>query len=98
MSWAAPLDNGGSPVTGYRVTAQPGGVTCETAADGLACVLEALDNGTHYSVSVQAINAAGDGSSSDEIIGTPRTISEAPDSVEAAADNRSALVTWEGSN
>ena len=95
VSWAAPLDNGGSPVTGYRVTAQPGGVTCETAADGLACVLEALDNGTHYSVSVQAINAAGDGSSSDEIIGTPRTISEAPDSVEAAADNRSALVTWE---
>ena len=28
VSWYAPSDDGGSPVTGYTVTASPGGATC----------------------------------------------------------------------
>jgi hypothetical protein len=82
-------------VTGYIVTAQPGGATCQTAADVRACVLSELDNGTQYAVSVQAINAAGEGSASDQVNGTPRTIPDSPDGIVAAPDNRSALVSWQ---
>ena len=95
VSWGAPVDNGGAPVTGYIVTAQPGGATCQTAADVRACVLSELDNGTQYAVSVQAINAAGEGSASDQVNGTPRTIPDSPDGIVAAPDNRSALVSWQ---
>jgi uncharacterized repeat protein (TIGR02543 family) len=58
VSWTAPSSNGGSPITGYTVTASPGGGTCSTTAE-LTCDITGLISGVTYSYSVIATNAIG---------------------------------------
>jgi chitodextrinase len=58
VTWAAPGSDGGSPITGYTVTASPGGATC-TAPDVTGCLVSGLGNGTAYTFTVVAHNGAG---------------------------------------
>lgn len=55
VSWTAAA-TGGSPITGYRVTAKPGGQLCSTSTT--SCVYAHLTPGVTYSFSVVAINTA----------------------------------------
>ncbi len=57
VSWGAP-DPGAFPISGYMVTASPGGATCSTAG-ALSCVVPGLTNNTPYTFAVTAMNAAG---------------------------------------
>ena len=61
-SWAAPASSGSSAITGYTVTAAPGGATCTTSS--LSCVVAGLTNGTSYTFTARATNAVGPGPSS----------------------------------
>ncbi len=63
VSWTAPADDGGSAITGYTVTASPGGQTCTTTG-ATECVVSGLTNGTAYTFTVVATNAVGDSSPS----------------------------------
>jgi hypothetical protein len=63
VSWVAPAANSGAGLTGYLVTAGPGGATCTTTG-ALTCTVLGLTNGTAYTFTVQAINASGNGASS----------------------------------
>ncbi|MFY9230671.1 MAG: fibronectin type III domain-containing protein, partial [Candidatus Nanopelagicales bacterium] len=56
VSWAASNEAG---VTGYVVTASPGGRTCSTAAT--TCTVRGLTPGKRYRFAVQAVNEFGTG-------------------------------------
>jgi hypothetical protein len=59
VSWSAPDFAGSRVVSGYTVTAQPGGATCAT--DGaLSCEVTGLENGTAYTFTVVATSGVGD--------------------------------------
>jgi hypothetical protein len=64
VTWAAPEDDGGSPITGYSVTSDPDGAMCTTAGE-TSCTVGNLTNGTTYTFTVRASNANGTGAASD---------------------------------
>lgn len=57
VNWAAPLDNGGRPVTGYIVTSYPGNITAATADTTI--IVTGLTNYVKYTFTVKAINELG---------------------------------------
>ena len=59
VSWSAPASDGGSPITGYLVTA--GASNRCTTSGALSCTVTGLRNGKSYFVNVRASNAAKDG-------------------------------------
>jgi Tol biopolymer transport system component len=63
VSWAPPASNGNSTVTGYRLTANPGGVSVDVGAVTEGTVPGLLP-GTPYTLTVAALNANGAGAAS----------------------------------
>ena len=93
ISWSAPTVLGGSTITGYIVTASPGGNDCYTTTT--SCVVVGLSNGTAYTFSVTAITAAGYASTaSTSSTSTPLSAPSAPVWVHATAGNESIVVAW----
>jgi serine protease AprX len=60
VSWQAPSTDGGSPITGYTVSASSGGQTCTTSG-ALLCTVSGLTNGKSYTFTVRAANQLGSG-------------------------------------
>lgn len=54
-----PLDNGGSPITKYKVVVEPGNIVLPVLAS--PAVVQGLKNGLQYNIRVMATNAWGDG-------------------------------------
>jgi Fibronectin type III domain len=98
VSWFTPLDNGGSAITGYTVTASPGGITVTTAAAANTAFIPGLINGLAYTFQVVATNAVG--SSTPSNVSAPViplvsiSVPGAPTAVVAVAGVNSATVTW----
>lgn len=87
ITWLAPQSTGGVAISSYVATAQPGGATCTTT--GLTCTISDLSNGTTYSISVTATNAAGLTSpSSTPVSVTPQPMVVLPGAV------RAVTVSW----
>ncbi|WP_088286682.1 fibronectin type III domain-containing protein [Kineosporia sp. A_224] len=61
VSWSAPSWDGGAAVSGYTVTASPGGATCSSATT--SCTFSGLAAGT-YTFTVTATNSVGTGPAS----------------------------------
>ena len=95
VSWTAPSSNGGSPITGYTVTASPGGRTATVGGGSTSAVVTGLTNGTSYTFTVHATNAVGNSApSSPSNAVTPATVAGAPTNVMATAGNASASISW----
>lgn len=62
VAFAAPASNGGATITGYTVTANPGGATGTGA--GSPITVTGLTNGISYTFTVTATNSAGIGAAS----------------------------------
>jgi RHS repeat-associated protein len=61
VSWKPPADTGSSTLTGYEVTAAPGGKTVEVAPGTTSTVVNGLEPGTAYTFTVTASNKVGTG-------------------------------------
>ncbi len=93
VTFTAPASDGGSTITGYTVTSSPGGITGTGAASPI--VVAGLTNGTAYTFTVTATNAAG--TSSDSAASTaviPVTTPGAPTMGTAAANSAQASVNF----
>jgi virginiamycin B lyase len=93
VTWSAPRDLGSSAITGYTVTATPGGRTCTASAAARTCTVTGLSNKATYRLTVRATNAVGQGPASaavSAVVGLPR----APRSVTASPLTRAATVRW----
>ncbi|WP_456049005.1 S-layer homology domain-containing protein [Acetivibrio cellulolyticus] len=62
ITFTAPADNGGSPITGYIVTSGPSNITA--TGTGTTITVTGLTNGTTYTFTVKAVNAVGNGADS----------------------------------
>ena len=97
VSWLASAGDGWSPITGYTVTASPGGATCMTHG-ALFCSVTGLTDGTPYTFTVVATNSIGDSdpsTASDPV--TPTTVPAPPTTVTAAGVDAAAVVWWSAS-
>jgi len=62
VAFSAPASNGGAAITGYTVTASPGGATA--TGSGSPITVTGLTNGTSYTFTVKATNSAGNSGAS----------------------------------
>jgi hypothetical protein len=71
IAFSAPADAGSDPITAYEYSLD-GGVTWNTtSATSSPIVVTGLTNGTTYQVAVRAVSAAGAGTPSTTVVGTP---------------------------
>ncbi|MGA3147456.1 MAG: HD domain-containing phosphohydrolase, partial [Acidimicrobiales bacterium] len=97
VTWTAPASDGGSPVTGYRITTYAGQVAeaVSTVGNVTSELVSGLTNGDTYSFTVTASNVVGLGATTDfSNTVTPATVPGAPLSVTATAGDADATVTW----
>jgi hypothetical protein len=101
LSWTAPTSDGGSPITGYRITPYIGSAAQAPVLTGSAATsftVTGLTNGTSYTFTVAAINAVGTGSDSAPspplIAANGPSVPGAPTGVTGVPGDRSVALTW----
>lgn len=72
VSWTPPANDGGAPVTGYVVAAQPSGASVTVSPDERSAVVAGLADGAAASLQVVAVNDAGMSPPSSPAVATPR--------------------------
>ena len=93
VSFAAPASIGGSPITHYTVTSDPGGR--KAGGENSPITVRGLTNGTPYTFTVRAANEAGTGPASDPSAAvTPVGAPDAPTKVTATWGDREAVVSF----
>jgi Fibronectin type III domain len=95
VSWTAPA-SGGSPITGYTVTSDPGDFTATTVG-ATSTTVNGLTDGVTYTFTVTATNGIGTSdpsAPSNPVTPAPPTVADAPTGVVAAAGDSQASVQW----
>src|SRR5207302_1099905 len=93
--WTAPVADGGSAITGYTVTSTPRRLPTTVTAPAPSATVTGLTNGTAYTFTVTATNAAGSSAASaPSNVVTPFTVPSAPGIGSATVGSSQATVTW----
>jgi len=92
VTFSAPTSNGGSAITSYAVTVEPGGrtLTCTSSP----CLVAGLTNGTSYTFQVAATNSVGTGAAATTSAVTPATAPGAPTNLTTSVGDGSTTVSW----
>jgi plastocyanin/N-acetylneuraminic acid mutarotase len=99
VSWLAPSSDGGSPVSSYTVTSNQGGVTKTVPGSTTGTTLTGLVNGTTYTFTVTATNAAGtSGGSPSSNAATPQLGNPPPAAATGTASTTAATTISTGSD
>ena len=99
VAWDAPLGNGGSTITGYKVqwkeeTTPNWDSPSEEPDDASPYTIDILTNGTRYDVRVLAVNDVGDGPPSGDVEGTPSTRPKPPTITDITHGHQKLTITW----
>jgi fibronectin type 3 domain-containing protein len=100
IQWTAPLSDGGSPITNYKIyrgTVAGGESLITTVGNVNSYTDTGLANGQRYFYRVSAMNDAGEGGLSNEASATPSsgpTVPSAPQNLEATAGNGKVMLSW----
>jgi outer membrane protein OmpA-like peptidoglycan-associated protein len=96
VSWNAPTDDGGTPISGYHVVAtadELGTVTQDVDGDATSATVTGLTNGVSYTVTVQALNDYGLGAVA-TALGVPTTIPDAATDLVLTPDDATIVASW----
>ncbi len=99
LTFTTPSENGGSAITGYIATSNPGGITGTSAGAATAITVTGLANGTAYTFTVAASNATGTSlttGTSNSVI-TPYTLTYTAGTNGTLSGNTTQLVSSSGS-
>ena len=100
LSWSAPVDTGGSAITGYMVESSVDAgvswstVVADTGSTGTTYSATGLTNGATYTFRVSAINAVGTGTASGIASAVPVTTPGAPTGLSGTAGNTQVSLSW----
>lgn len=90
-----PGADGGSSITNYKYSIDGSTYTALSPADASSPItITGLTNGTPYSITLKAVNAAGDSAASTSVSVTPRTTPSPPTSLSASAGNGQATISF----
>ncbi|MHA2403973.1 MAG: fibronectin type III domain-containing protein, partial [Candidatus Kariarchaeaceae archaeon] len=100
LSWSAPIDDGGSPITQYRIyrstTSGSYGAPLITLGGAVYVYSDTTAmNGIQYYYQITAVNSKGEGSPASEVNAIPRTVPDAPVNLVAIRGNTHINLTWE---
>jgi len=96
LSWRAPGSDGGAAITGYRVYLGTGQKPVASVT-GTGATVTGLTNGTRYSFTVSAVNAAGEGPASGAASATPTAATSPPgppNGLTASPGNGQVTLSW----
>jgi hypothetical protein len=95
VSWSYPSNDGGMPVTAYKVyNAITNVLASTTASTTLSATFTGLTNGTTSSYYVTAVNVIGESASSTVVSTIPAAIPSIPQSLSATASLNQIVLSW----